>query len=51
MLLLAVAVAGVLGYQAVQDGADRAVQLRENVEGNVEDAVDEIKGLIEDNTR
>jgi eukaryotic-like serine/threonine-protein kinase len=51
VLLLAVAVVGVIGYQAVQDGADRAVQLREDVRGNVQDAVDEIKGLIEDNTR
>jgi serine/threonine-protein kinase len=51
VLLLAVAVIGVIGYQAVQDGADRAVQLREDVRGNVQDAVDEIKGLIEDNTR
>ena len=38
-------------YQAVQDGTDRAVQLREDVRGGVQDAVDEIKGLIEDNTR
>ena len=44
-------VAGVLAYQAVQDNASRAVQLREDVRGNVQDAVDEIKGLIDDNTR
>ena len=30
---------------------DRAVQLREDVRGGVQDAVDEIKGLIEDNTQ
>ena len=51
VLLLAVVVAGVLAYQAIQDGANRAVQLREDVRGGVQDAVDEIKGLIEDNTR
>ena len=51
VLLLAVVVVGVLGYQTVQDNATRAVQLREDVRGNVQDAVDEIKGLIDDNTR
>ncbi len=51
VLLLAVIVAGVLAYQTVQDNATRAVQLREDVRGNVQDAVDEIKGLIDDNTR
>jgi hypothetical protein len=35
----------------VQDSTARAVQLREDVRGNVQDAVDEIKGLIDDNTR
>jgi serine/threonine protein kinase len=51
VMLLAVVVLGVLGYQLVQDNASRAVQLREDVRGNVQDAVDEIKGLIEDNTQ
>jgi eukaryotic-like serine/threonine-protein kinase len=51
VVLLAVIVAGVLAYQTVQDNADRAVQLREDVRGGVQDAVDEIKGLIEDNTQ
>ena len=51
VLLLGVIVLGVLGYQLVQDSTDRAVQLREDVRGNVQDAVDEIKGLIDDNTR
>jgi eukaryotic-like serine/threonine-protein kinase len=51
VVLLAVVVAGVLAYQTVQDNADRAVQLREDVRGGVQDAVDEIKGLIEDNTQ
>jgi serine/threonine protein kinase len=51
VVLLALAVAGVLAYQTVQDNTDRAVQLREDVRGGVQDAVDEVKGLIEDNTR
>ena len=50
-MLLGVIVLGVLGYQAVQDSTDRAVQLREDVRGNVQDAVDEIKALIDDNTQ
>ena len=51
VMLLGVIVLGVLGYQAVQDSTARAVQLREDVRGNVQDAVDEIKALIDDNTR
>jgi serine/threonine-protein kinase len=51
ILLLGVVVIGVLGYQLAQDSANRAVQLREDVRGNVEQAVDEVKGLIDDNTR
>jgi serine/threonine protein kinase len=51
VLLLGVVVLGVLTYQLVQDGTNRAVQLREDIRGNVQDAVDEVKGLIEDNTR
>ena len=51
VLLLAVVVGGVIGYQALQDSTARAVELRENVRGNVQEAVEEIKGLIDDNTR
>ncbi|MGZ8672761.1 MAG: serine/threonine-protein kinase, partial [Solirubrobacterales bacterium] len=51
VLLLAVVVIGVIGYQLVQDTTSRAVQLREDVRGSVSDAVEEIKGLIDDNTR
>jgi eukaryotic-like serine/threonine-protein kinase len=51
VLLLAVVVIGALGYQLAQDNAARTVQLRENVRGGVQDAVDQIKGLIDDNTR
>jgi hypothetical protein len=41
----------VIGYQLAQEGSNRAVQLREEVRGSVSDAVNEIKGLIDDNTR
>ena len=51
VLLLGVIVLGVIAYQTVQDNANRAVQLRENVRGDVQNAVDEIKGLIDDNTQ
>jgi len=51
VLLLGVLVLGVLAYQLVNIGATRAIQLKENVQGDVEQAVDELKGLIEDNTR
>jgi serine/threonine protein kinase len=51
VLLLGVCVLGVLAYQMVQDNTNRAVQLRENVRGGVQSAVDQIKGLIDDNTQ
>jgi eukaryotic-like serine/threonine-protein kinase len=49
--LLAVVVVGVIAYQALQDGSNQAVRLKENVRGNVQDAVDEVKSLIDENTR
>jgi serine/threonine protein kinase len=51
VLLLAVVVAGVIAYQALQDSSNQAVQLKTRIHGDVQEAVDEIKGLIEDNTR
>jgi eukaryotic-like serine/threonine-protein kinase len=51
VLLVGIIVLGVATYQLVQDTGNRAVQLRENVRGGVQDAVDEIKGLIDDNTQ
>ena len=50
LLVLALAVAGFAGYQALQDAGESGVQLRENVEGQVDQAVEELRGLIEDNT-
>ena len=49
--LIALAIAGFAGYQALQDGGGSAVQLREDVRGQVDQAVDELRGLIEDNTQ
>jgi eukaryotic-like serine/threonine-protein kinase len=51
VLLLGIVVVGVLAYQLVQESSTRAVQLKRDISGNVQDAVDELKGLIEDNTR
>jgi serine/threonine protein kinase len=51
VLLLGVVVIGELAYQLVEESSARAVQLKRDVSGNVQDAVDELKGLIEDNTR
>jgi serine/threonine protein kinase len=52
LLLLALLAAIAIGaYALVDQGSRRGVELREQVEGNVEQAVDEIQGLIEDNTR
>ena len=49
--MLALAVAGFAGYQALEDTSADSVELREDVSGPVEDAVGELRGLIEDNTR
>jgi serine/threonine protein kinase len=52
LLLLALLCAiGAGAYVLINQGSDRSVQLREQVEGNVDQAVNEIQGLIEDNTR
>jgi serine/threonine-protein kinase len=51
LVVLALAAAGFAGYQALSDSTGGGgVQLREEVRGNVEDAVGELRGLIEDNT-
>jgi serine/threonine-protein kinase len=51
IVLLAIVVLGVLAYQLVQSSSNQTVQLRKNVSGDVQQAVDELKGLIQDNTR
>ena len=50
LLVLALVAAGIAAYQAVSSGS-KAVQLRQDVRGKVNDAVEQLKGLIEDNTR
>ena len=50
LLVLALAVAGFAGYQALQDSGTSGPELRQEVRGQVGEAVDELKGLIEDNT-
>jgi serine/threonine-protein kinase len=51
LVVLALVAAGIVGFQAVQDSGSKSEQLRENVSGPVNDSVDELRGLIEDNTR
>jgi serine/threonine-protein kinase len=51
LVVLALAAAAFAGYQALDSsGGGNSVQLREDVSGNVDDAVGELRGLIEDNT-
>jgi serine/threonine-protein kinase len=51
VLLLGLAAIGFGAYQAINDTSARAVQYREDVKGSVQDSIDELKQLIEDNTR
>ena len=51
LLVLALVAGGLALYQTTQDTAQQGVELKRNVEGKVQDAVDELKTLIEDNTR
>jgi serine/threonine protein kinase len=50
LVVLALAAAGFAAVQALDQGGGQSVQLREDVRGGVEDAVGELRGLIEDNT-
>ncbi len=49
--MLALIAGGLVAYQQMQDTAQQGVELKRNVEGKVQDAVDQLKGLIEDNTQ
>jgi serine/threonine-protein kinase len=51
IVLLALAAAGFAGYQAVNSSGTKSVQLRNDVHGKVSDAVQELHGLIDDNTQ
>ena len=51
LIALALAAAAFAAYQAIDNGGGgQSVQLREDVRGGVDDGVDELRGLIEDNT-
>jgi serine/threonine protein kinase len=50
LVVLALAAAGFAGYQALQDAGGGSVELRENVRGQVDSSLGELRGLIEDNT-
>jgi serine/threonine-protein kinase len=51
LLVLGLVAAGLAIYQTVDGATDRSVQLREQVEGQVDQAIDDLRGLIEDNTQ
>jgi serine/threonine-protein kinase len=51
LIVLALVAGGVVLYAAKGDTGRKAVQLREDVRGKVSDSVDQLKGLIDDNTR
>jgi eukaryotic-like serine/threonine-protein kinase len=51
LVVLALAAAGFAGYQALADSGSKSVQLREDVSGKVDDAIDQLRGLIDDNTQ
>jgi eukaryotic-like serine/threonine-protein kinase len=51
LVLALLAGIGVGAYTLVDQTGQRGVELREQVEGDVDQAVDDIRGLIEDNTR
>jgi serine/threonine protein kinase len=51
LLVLALVAGGIAAYQAASGGVQKGVQLKQDVQGQVNDAVDQLKSLIEDNTR
>jgi serine/threonine protein kinase len=51
LLVLALIAGGVVAYQAVDNATAKKVELNTNVRGNVDEAVQSLKDLIENNTR
>jgi hypothetical protein len=49
--VLALVAGGVVAYQAITDATAKSVELNEDVGGNVDEAVQSFKDLIESNTR
>jgi eukaryotic-like serine/threonine-protein kinase len=52
LVVLALAGAGFAAYTAIENsGSGQGVQLREDVDGTVDQAIEQLRGLIEDNTQ
>jgi serine/threonine protein kinase len=51
LFVLALVAGGIFAYQALDDAGSRGVQLREQVDGQVDRAIEELRGLIDDNTQ
>ena len=51
MLVILLVAAGAIAYQSIDSGGNKQVQLNEQVRGNVDDAVDSFKDLVDQNTR
>jgi len=51
LVVLALVAAGIFGFQALESSGSKSVQLREDVRGNVENSIQELRGLIDDNTQ
>ena len=51
LLVLALVAGGVVAYQAIGDATAKTVELNEDVGGNVDEAVQSFKDLVEQNTR
>jgi serine/threonine-protein kinase len=51
LVILALVAGGIAAYQSVGGVAQKSVQLRKDVTGRVDRAADQLRGLIQDNTR
>jgi serine/threonine protein kinase len=51
LVVLALAAAGFAGYQALDSSGTKSVQLRNDVRGKAQDAIEQLRGLIEDNSQ
>jgi eukaryotic-like serine/threonine-protein kinase len=51
LVVLALVAAGIVGYQTLGGSSNKSVQLRQDVKGQVNDAIDQLRGLIDDNTQ
>jgi serine/threonine-protein kinase len=51
LIVLVLVAAGILAYSAAGGSGTKQVELRQDVKGQVNDAVEQLRGLIEDNTQ